>query len=68
MKLEINHRKRNEKKIDYMETKQHVIKTPVGQQGNQKRRLKNTLRQMVVKTKPYKIYGMPKKQLLEGSA
>ena len=24
MKLEINHRKRNEKKTDYMETKQHA--------------------------------------------
>ena len=26
MKLEINHRKRNEKKTDYMETKQHATK------------------------------------------
>ena len=36
MKLEINHRKRNEKKTDYMETKQHAAKKPMGQQGNQK--------------------------------
>ena len=36
MKLEINHRKRNEKKTDHMETKQHATKKPLGQQGNQK--------------------------------
>ena len=30
MKLEINHRKRNEKKTDYMETKQHATKKPMG--------------------------------------
>ena len=35
MKLEINHRKRNEKKTDYMETKQHATKKPMGQWGNQ---------------------------------
>ena len=35
MKLEINHRKRNEKKIYYMETKQHATKKPMGQLGNQ---------------------------------
>ena len=31
MKLEINHRKRNEKKTYYMETKQHATKKQVGQ-------------------------------------
>ena len=31
MKLEIKHRKRNEKKIDYMQTKQHATKKPMGQ-------------------------------------
>ena len=36
MTLEINHRKRNEKKTDHMETKQHATKKPLGQQGNQK--------------------------------
>ena len=36
MKLEINHRKRNEKKTDYMETKQHAAKKPMGQRGNQR--------------------------------
>ena len=36
MKLEINLRKRNEKKTDYMETIQHATKKSMGQQGNQK--------------------------------
>ena len=31
MKQEINHRKRNEKKTDYMEAKQHATKKPMGQ-------------------------------------
>ena len=31
MKLEINHRKRNEKKTYYMETKQHATKKQMGQ-------------------------------------
>ena len=31
MKLEINHRKRNEKKNDYMEMKQHATKKAIGQ-------------------------------------
>ena len=29
MKLEINHRKRNEEKNDYMEAKQHATKKPM---------------------------------------
>ena len=36
MKLEISQRKINEKKTDYMETKQHVTRKPMGQRGNQK--------------------------------
>ena len=36
MKLEISHMKRNEKKSDYLETKQHVAKTPISQQRNQR--------------------------------
>ena len=63
MKLEINHRKRNEKKTNYMETKQHATKKPLGQTKS-KKKLKNTLRQMTMKTQPYKIYGLQKKQLL----
>ena len=35
MKLEITHRKRNEKKTGYMETKKHATKKPMGQWGNQ---------------------------------
>ena len=33
-----------------------------------KKKLKNTLRQMIRKTQPFKIYGMPQKQCLEGSS
>ena len=40
MKLDINHRKRNEKKNDYMETKQHATKKPMGQWWNQRGNLK----------------------------
>ena len=40
MKLEINCRKRNGKKTDYMETEQHATKRPMGQGGNQKGNLK----------------------------
>ena len=35
---------------------------------NQKENFKNTLRQMTMKTLPYKIYRMQQKQLLEGSS
>ena len=42
MKLEINNRKRNEKK-NYMETKQHATEKPMGQWGNQKGNLKKYL-------------------------
>ena len=40
MQLDINHKKRNEKKNDYMENKQHATKKKVGQRGNQKENLK----------------------------
>ena len=40
MKLENNHRKSNEKKTDYTETKQHATKKPMGQLGNQGKNLK----------------------------
>ena len=36
MKVVINSRKRNEKKTDYMETKKHATKKPIGQWLNQK--------------------------------
>ena len=34
--LEINHRHKNVEKTDYMRTKQHATKKPMGQLGNQK--------------------------------
>ena len=33
-----------------------------------KKKFKNTLRQMTMKTQLYKIYGMQQKQFLEGSS
>ena len=33
-----------------------------------KKEIKNSLRQMTMKTQPYKFYGMPPKQFLEGSS
>ena len=58
MKLEIKHRKRNEKKTDYEETKQHATKKSNRSMRKSKGKLKNTTRQMVMKTKSLKIYGM----------
>ena len=68
MKLEVNHRKRNEKKTDYMETKQHATKNTNWSMRKSRRKLKNTLRQMIMKTKPLKIYGMLQKQGSEGNS
>ena len=67
MKLEINHRKRNEKKTDDVENKQHATKKPMGQRGNQKANLKNTSKH-IMKTQLFKIYGMLQKQCIEGSS
>ena len=36
MKLEINHRERNQKKTDYMATQQHATKNSTCQGGNPK--------------------------------
>ena len=33
-----------------------------------KRKFKNTVKQITMKTQPYKIYRMPQKQFLEGSS
>ena len=33
-----------------------------------KKKFKNTLRQVMMKTQPYKIYGMQQKQFLVGSS
>ena len=42
-----------------METKKHDTKKQMGQQGNQMGKLKNTLKQMTMKTQPFKTFGMP---------
>lgn len=60
MKLEMNHRKR-EGKQDYTETKQQATKKSMGKWGNQKKKLKNTLR-WTLKTQPYEIYEIQQKQ------
>ena len=52
------------RKKNYMETKQHATKKS-GSMRKSKRKFKNTLRQMTMKT-PYKIYRMQQKQFLEG--
>jgi len=66
MKLEINHRKRNEKKPTTWRLNNMLLKN---QWGNEeiKKEIKNTLRQMIMKTQPLKIYGMPQKQCSEGN-
>ena len=67
MKVKINHRKINEKKTDYMQSKQHATKKPMVNE-EKKQKLKNTLRQMIMKTQPFKIYGMLQKKILERSS
>ena len=58
MPQKIKHRKRNEKN-KYMETKKIN-----GSNMNSKKKLKNTLKQMPVKTQSNKIYRMQQKQFL----
>ena len=41
VKLEINHRKRNEKKTDYMESKQHATKKTYGSMRTSRRKLRS---------------------------
>ena len=57
------------RKANYMETKQHATgkKKKKGSTRKSKGKLKNTLRQMIMKT-PFEIYRMPQKQFLEGSS
>ena len=50
-----------------METKKYATKKTNGSTRKSKCRLKNTLRQMIMKTQSFKIYGMPQKQFLDGS-
>ena len=68
MKLEINHRERNEKKTYYMATKQHATKKTNGSMRKSRRKVKVTWRQMKMKTQPLKFYWMPPKQCSEESS
>ena len=58
MKLEINQRKINEKKIHYLDTKKHATKKTNGSMRKSKRKLKNTSRQMMMKNNHSKPIGL----------
>ena len=60
MKLESNYRRKVED-IQNRETKQHVIKQPMGQQRN-KGKYKNTWKQMKMEKQLSKISGSPTKR------
>ena len=49
-----------------METKQHATKQTNGSMRKSKGKLKNTSRQMIMKTQSFKIYEMPQMQFLRG--
>ena len=63
MKLEINHRKRNEKKLTTWKLNNMLLKNQCVNEES-KEKLKNTSRQMIMKTQPFQIYGMMQKQCL----
>ena len=70
MKLEINHRQRNEKKLTTGRLYNRLPK-----QINKKRsmrkskgKLKNTWRQMIMKSQPFKLCGMLQKQCYKESS
>ena len=66
MKLEINDRKINEKKFTTWRLNM-PLKNQWVNEGIKKEN-KNTSRQMIMHTHPFKIYGMPQKQCSEGSS
>ena len=68
MKLEINHRKRNEKRLTTWRLNSMLLKKNNGSMRKSKEKFKNTLRQMRMKTQLLKIYGMLQKQYLEKSS
>ena len=68
MKLELNHRKRNEKKTYYMEIKQHPAKKQWVNEEIKKEIKKKNSRQMIMKTQPFNIYGILQKQCSEGNS
>ena len=43
-----------------------LLKKPMGSTRNSKGKVKNTLRQMIIKTQTFKIYEMAQKEFLEG--
>ena len=49
---------KNWKHHKYTEVKQHVTKQCIDQSGDQRRNLKSTLKQMKMKTRPSKTFGM----------
>ena len=61
MKLEINHGKSKEKKPTPWRLNNMLLKTN-GSMRKSRRKLKTTLKQMIMKTQPLKIYGMLRKQ------
>ena len=63
MKVEINHRKTNQEKKITWRLNNILLKKPWVNEEIKKEI--NTLRQMTVKTQPYKIYGIQQKQLSE---
>jgi len=54
MKLEINHRKINEKNLTAWRLNNMLLENP-WVNGGSRRKLKNTSRQMIIKTQPLKI-------------
>ena len=66
MKPAIHHRKRNEKKTDCMKTKQHATNKTKRSMRKSKGKFKNTWKPMIMKTKPFKIYGTPQKTVFRG--
>ena len=61
MKLVIDLRKKNEKKMITWRLNNMLLKANRSMMKS-KRKLKNNLRQMTMKTQPYKVYGMQQKQ------
>ena len=68
MKLEINNRKRNEKILTTWRQNNMLLKKNNGSMRKSRRELKNTLRQMIIKTQALKINGMSQKQCSEGNS
>ena len=62
MRLDINYRKKNCKKYKHMEAKQYTTKTTKRSLKKSKRKSKNTWKQMTMKTRRPKTYGMWQKQ------